>query len=490
MDDFGQDAVRKGRYSQVARTPGTEAYRPITDNLFRDVRRFPLSTFGIDVDTASYANVRRFLRSGRLPPRDAVRIEELLNYFDYDYAAPDGDAPFSVDVAIVDCPWRPEHRLARIALKGVEFEQTERPPCNLVFLIDVSGSMQPADKLPLLKQAMRLLVDQLNEYDRVGIVVYANNARVVLPSTTANNRDTLMHAIDNLAASGSTNGGAGIQMAYDMAGENFVEGDVNRVILASDGDFNVGITDRNELKRLIAAEARRGVFLSVLGFGTGNLKDATLETLADRGDGHYAYIDDLDEARRVLVEQLQANLVTIARDVKVQIEFNPAVVGAHRLIGYENRVLAARDFNDDRKDAGDIGAGHTVTALYELVPVGRLPGIDALKYQPPTEPDARPVSDETLTLKLRYKLPDEDASRLMTFAILDPGASFAEAPRDVKFAAAVAGFGMILRDSPYRGNWTLQDVLAVGEDGLGEDRDTSRSEFIDLVRRAQALFGE
>ncbi len=476
----------------------TEAYARVVDNPFRAVMNSPLSTFSIDVDTASYANVRRFLGQGQLPPPDAVRIEEMINYFSYDYPQPASEEPFSVTVETATCPWMPEHRLMRVGLKGLEFEREQRPSCNLVFLLDVSGSMQPANKLPLLKQAMGMLVDELFDDDRVAIVVYAGASGLVLPSTTADNNETILHALDNLQAGGSTNGGAGIQLAYDLATENFIEGGVNRVVLATDGDFNVGITNEGDLTRLIEEKARSGVFLSVLGFGMGNYNDSTLEKLADKGNGNYAYIDTLREAQKVLVDQIGGTLVTIAKDVKIQIEFNPAAVAAYRLIGYANRLLAPQDFNDDAKDAGEIGAGHTVTALYEIVPAGveidlpgaqqaERPGVDPLKYQSETQLSDAAANGELLTVKLRYKEPDGDVSKLIERVVVDSGASFDETSRDFRFAAAVASFGMMLRSSPTIEGWTFDAVLELAAEAVGEDENGYRAEFLGLVEKAKAL---
>jgi len=479
-------------------TLNTESYKPIADNPFLRVTDSPLSTFSIDVDTASYANTRRFINSGRLPPADAVRIEELINYFTYDYPQPGGDAPFSVNAEMAECPWSPRHRLLRIGLRGKSIAQDRQPATNLVFLIDVSGSMQPENKLPLLQKSLSMLVRKLNANDRVAIVVYAGASGLVLPSTTGDRQDTILAAIDRLNAGGSTNGAAGIQLAYDTARANFMQGGVNRVILATDGDFNVGITSEGDLGRLIEEQAKSGVFLSVLGFGMDNLKDSTLETLADKGNGNYAYIDTPREARKALVEQLAGTLFTIAKDVKIQIEFNPAKVGAYRLIGYENRILAAQDFNDDRKDAGEIGAGHTVTALYEIVPVGEsinAPGIDPLKYQQPQAVAVAPggavtASNEACTVKLRYKQPDGQTSRLLEVPVTDLGNKFAAASGDFKFAAAVAGFGMQLRQSPFKGDWTLAAVQEVAQESRGNDITEYRSEFIDLVKKARGLMGQ
>ena len=468
----------------------TESYDHVTDNPFESVTDEPLSTFSIDVDTASYSNMRRFLEGGSLPPAGAVRIEELVNYFDYDYEAPDGDTPFSAHVEMAGCPWNADHRLARIGLKGWEIPADQRPTSNLVFLLDVSGSMNQPNKLPLLKDALGLLVQQLGENDRVAIVVYAGASGLVLPSTSADDHRAILDAMDHLKAGGSTNGGAGIQLAYDTAMAHFVEDGVNRVILATDGDFNVGTTSQSELIDLIEDKAKSGVFLTVLGFGMGNYQDSMLEKIADKGNGNYAYIDTRSEACKVLVEQISGTLVTIAKDVKIQVEFNPAQVGHYRLIGYENRILAAQDFNDDTKDAGEIGAGHTVTALYEIVPAGvalDVPGVDPLKYQQPGRPTSAASSGELLTLKLRYKEPDGDTSSLLTFPVTDRGRSYAQASADFKFAASVAAFGMLLRDSPYKGTATYDAVLELAGEGAVNDSHGYRAEFIQLVKKAQGL---
>jgi Ca-activated chloride channel family protein len=483
---------RENPAAKTAPEANTEAYERVADNGFIRVSQDPRSTFSIDVDTASYANVRRFLNQNTRPPKDAVRIEELLNYFTYNDPPPSGDAPFSVAVEVAGCPWNADHRLARIGLTGRKLDRDGRPPSNLVFLIDVSGSMDAPNKLPLLKASLQKMVEHLGENDRVAIVVYAGASGLVLPSTSCLNKAEILAAIENLHAGGSTNGGAGIQLAYDTAVKHFIKGGSNRVILATDGDFNVGLTDRGALIRLIESKAKSGVFLSVLGFGMGNLKDATLEQLADKGNGHYAYIDSPQEARKVLVEEMGATLVTIAKDVKIQVEFNPARVGAFRLIGYENRVLRHRDFNDDTKDAGEIGAGHHVTALYELVPPGQEPagpGVDPLEFQKAAKPDPDSGADrkESLIVKLRYKRPDGDSSELIKGGVVDTGAPYASASDDFKFACAAAGFGMLLRDSPYKGSLTYAGALELGEEGARNDRSGYRKEFLDLVRKAEAL---
>lgn len=471
---------------------GGDRYDRLIENPFRAVKDQPLSTFSIDVDTASYANVRRFLLSeGRLPPPDAVRIEELINYFDYDYAGPEGDVPFAAHIEVAGCPWQEGHRLVRIGLKGKEIESDERPPSNLVFLLDVSGSMNSPDKLPLLKEGMKLLAGQLRDSDRVAIVVYASAEGLALPSTSGAERETIIAALDQLQAGGSTAGGAGIELAYRIAQENFIEGGVNRVLLCTDGDFNVGTTSTADLERMVEEKATSGVFLSVLGFGRGNLNDSMMETISNKGNGNYAYIDRINEARKVLIEQMSGTLVAIAKDVKIQVEFNPAQVAAYRLIGYENRILAAEDFNDDKKDAGEIGAGHTVTALYEVVPAGQavdLPNVDPLRYQTPARPrDEESARGELLTLKLRYKAPDGDTSSLLEFPLVDQGKAFGAASSDFQFAAAVASFGMLLRDSQHKGAATYDAVLEIAESARGPDVHGNRKELVEMVRRAQSL---
>ena len=472
----------------------TESYDRIQENPFLAAKGNPLSTFSIDVDTASYANARRFLNDGRLPPPDAVRLEEFINYFHYDYEGPTDSTPFATHTELTECPWSPDHWLLRIGLKGKEIEIDRRPASNLVFLIDVSGSMDDENKLPLLKNALRLLVGQLTENDRLAIVVYAGGSGVILPSVRGTEKTRIVAALDGLEAGGSTHGSAGIQDAYEMAVQHFIPGGTNRVILATDGDFNVGVTNEGELTRLIEEKAKTGVFLSVLGFGQGNYKDSTMEKLADQGNGNYAYIDTLHEGRKVLVEQLTGTLITIAKDVKIQVEFNPAKVQSYRLLGYENRLLRAEDFNDDRKDAGEIGAGHTVTALYELVPVGadensagRASAVDELKYQSAGELTEAAEADELLTLKLRYKEPEGDESRLLENAVASTVAEFDGASVDHRFAAAVASFGMLLRKSEHRGTATFDGVQSIARENLGKDPNGYRAEFVSLVAKAKQI---
>ena len=467
----------------------TEEYGVIDEPGFAAVVNKPLSTFAIDVDTAAYANVRQFLRDGQLPPADAVRIEELINYFDYDYPEPAEGEPFSIVTEMGACPWAPSHQLVHIGLRSKPVATANLPPNNLVFLIDVSGSMDSADKLPLLKKAFSLLAQQLRPQDQISIVVYAGAAGMLLPPTSGARKTKILSTLSRLDAGGSTAGGAGMRLAYKQARENFIEGGNNRVILATDGDFNVGVSSDGELVKMIEREREARVFLTVLGFGTGNLKDSKMEKLADHGNGNYAYIDNLLEARRVLVEQMGATLLTVAKDVKLQVEFNPAQIKAYRLIGYENRRLRDEEFNDDKKDAGDLGAGHSVTALYEVILAGSdqpIPGVDPLKYQQITvRPDAA-GSQEVLTVKLRYKPPEGTESRLLTRVLAPPGDG-AVASQAFRFAAAVAEFGLRLRDSPYQGAADYDRAFDEGRQTLGSDEDGRRSEFLSLIRAAKNL---
>ena len=467
----------------------TEDYRHFNDNRFLTVGANPLSTFAIDVDAASYANVRRFLTQGRMPPADAVRVEELINYFPYDYPAPTGEHPFSVTTAQMPAPWAKDHRLVLVGIQGRRIEAERLPPSNLVFLLDVSGSMSSPDKLPLVKRAFRLLVEQLRPQDRVAIVVYAGAAGLVLPSTPGSDRQAILAALDRLEAGGSTAGGAGLKLAYDVAREHRLPGGNNRVILATDGDFNVGVSSEGELVRLIEDRKREGTFLTVLGFGTGNLKDSRMEALADKGNGHYAYVDDILEARKVFVHELGATLVTIAKDVKVQVEFNPAQVAEYRLVGYENRLLAAEDFNDDAKDGGELGAGHSVTAIYEIVPAGRRGSgsVDELRYQSRDVTRGGDRNEELLTVKLRYQPPSGGASRLVSRVVR---AGERGAPESLGFAAAVAEFGMLLRNSEYKGTSSWDDVLRLAKGGLGRDPGGYRAEFVRLVEVARGMTRE
>ncbi|NEO90083.1 MAG: VWA domain-containing protein [Moorea sp. SIO3G5] len=467
-----------------------ENYSPIDENAFKRVKHNPLSTFAIDVDTASYSNLRRFLNNGQLPPTDAIRIEELINYFNYDYPEPESDRPFSITTEISQAPWNPTHQLVHIGIQGEKMAIEDLPPSNLVFLLDVSGSMNTPNKLPLLKDAFRMLVNELREEDQVSIVVYAGAAGVVLPPTPGNEKDKILTAIENLNAGGSTAGGAGIKLAYKLAQDNFIKSGNNRVILATDGDFNVGVSSDSELVKLIEQKRKKGVFLTVLGFGTGNLQDSKMEKIANKGNGNYAYLDNELEAKKVLVNEIGATLLTIAKDVKIQVEFNPAKVQGYRLIGYENRRLKDEEFNDDTKDAGELGAGHTVTALYEIIPVGaktkvKLPDIDPLKYQ--SNAASTTNSKELMQVKLRYKEPDGNTSQLLTYPLVDKAVKLDDASDNFKFSAAVASFGMVLRDSPYKGKASFDQALTLAQESEGVDLEGYRAEFIDLIESAEEI---
>jgi Ca-activated chloride channel family protein len=465
-----------------------EEYAIIHENEFLSARDNPLSTFSIDVDTAAYANVRRHLQQNTLPPRDAVRIEELINYFDYDHEAPRGEKPFALIGDIAQTPWNPDHKLVMVAIKGMEIQTSRLPASNLVFLIDVSGSMDEPQKLPLLKESFRLLVGQLDKRDRVSIVVYAGAAGVVLPPTRASEKETILSALDRLKAGGSTAGGEGIDLAYHLAEKNLVKGGNNRVILATDGDFNIGPFSDADMEHLIESKRDKGIFLSVLGFGMGNYKDAKMEILADRGNGNYAYIDSILEAKKVLVNDLRKTLFTIAKDVKIQVEFNPAHVGSYRLIGYENRLLKKEDFRDDRKDAGEIGSGHSVTAFYEIIPPelsNKSP--DSLKYQKNQIRAEALTSRELLTLRVRYKDPDGEVGKEISEVFLDENRPFEQASRSMRFAASVAEFGLLLRDSRYKGRASFDRVLAEARRSLGPDPHGYGQEFLRLVETAQLL---
>ncbi|MBP6991330.1 MAG: von Willebrand factor type A domain-containing protein [Spirochaetes bacterium] len=467
----------------------TEEYDYIRENEFRDAARTPLSTFSIDVDTASYANLRRFINASQLPPADAVRIEEMINYFDYDYPQPEDGHPFSITTEVSGCPWNRENRLVHIGLQGRSLDYENLRPCNLVFLIDSSGSMQDANKLPLLKQSLRLLLDGLTARDRVAIVAYAGAAGLVLPSTPAGRKEEIIAAIDRLQAGGSTAGGAGIQLAYATAKQNLVTGGNNRVILCTDGDFNVGVSSTASMVRMMEEYRKTDIYLTICGFGMGNYKDGRMEQISKAGNGNYFYIDSIREAKKVFVKQMRANMFTIAKDVKVQIEFNPAKVKAYRLIGYENRVMPDEDFNNDLKDAGELGAGHTVTALYEIMPVGSnqaVGGTDPLKYQQVKTTDAA-AGAEVMTVKLRYKQPRQSASRLITVPVSDAGTAFAGASENFRFSAAVAGLGMILRDSQFKKDLTLSDVIRLARGSRGRDTEGYRAEFITLAETCALL---
>lgn len=470
----------------------TEGYAHINENEFENTPQTPLSTFSIDVDRAAYSNVRRFINDGSLPPAGAVRIEELVNYFDYGYPAPtNNDDPFKVTTEVAVCPWNTSHQLVHIGIKGKEVPVDNLPPSNLVFLIDVSGSMMDENKLPLLKKSMHLLTENLRANDRVAIVTYAGSAGLALPSTPGDNKAEIHTAIDQLEAGGSTAGGEGIQLAYKVATENFLKKGNNRILLATDGDFNVGLSSEDALVRLIEKERESGVFLSILGFGTGNYQDSKMQQLADKGNGNHSYIDNFNEAQKVMGTEFGGTLFTIAKDVKIQVEFNPAKVQAHRLIGYENRMLRKEDFNDDKKDAGEIGSGHTVTALYEIIPVGVKnefqKTVDDLKYQSNPKPAVATNSGETLTLKLRYKKPDGHTSQLMTIAVQGNPTAIHNTNTNFRFAAAVAEFGLLLRNSTFKQKSSYKQVLELAATALGEDKNGYRKEFMELVKKASEL---
>lgn len=469
----------------------SESYATINENQFRNALKNPLSTFSIDVDAASYTNIRRFINNGGLPPADAVRIEEMINYFDYDYPQPKGKDPINIVTEIANAPWNTSHKLIKIGLQGRKISTEKLPASNLVFLIDVSGSMNQANKLPLLVSSFKLLTDQLRSSDKVAIVVYAGNAGLVLPSTPGDQKIKIKDALDKLSAGGSTAGGQGIELAYKVASENFIKGGNNRVILATDGDFNVGASSDEDMEKLIEKKRKSGIFLTTLGYGMGNYKDSKMEVLANKGNGNYAYIDNITEARKVLVNEFGGTLFTIAKDVKLQIEFNPSKVQSYRLIGYENRMLKAKDFNDDQKDAGELGSGHTVTALYEVIPVGIKStfsgSVDDLKYQSNSKPVVLGNSKELLTVKLRYKQPNGSVSRLVEQPVIDNSVPFNKTSSNFRFSAAVAEFGMLLRQSDFRQNSSFDQVIRNAQNAVGNDNEGYRSEFIKLAKSAKLL---
>ncbi len=477
------------RYQQPAQDWNTEGYEHTEENGFKAVNQDPLSTFSLDVDAASYSNVRRFLNQGTLPPAGAVRVEEMINYFQYGYAQPKGEHPFSVYTELADCPWQPEHKLLLVGLQGKKVDTKDLPASNITFLIDVSGSMDEENKLPLVKGALKLLADQLREQDRVSIVVYAGAAGLVLEPTS--NKARIREALDQLQAGGSTAGGAGIQLAYATAKRNFIKGGNNRVILCTDGDFNVGASSDDALVRMIEQERASGVFLTVLGFGMGNYQDAKMQKLADKGNGTHAYIDQMSEAKKIFVNEFGGTLFTIAKDVKFQLEFNPAQVQGYRLIGYENRILNKEDFNDDKKDAGEMGSGHTVTALYEIIPTGvetdLLGKVDPLRYSK-KEKSKLQHSEELLIVKLRYKKPDEDISKLMELPVSAQSIAYKQASGQFRLAAAVATFGMILSDSKYKGESDFTLVRSLASSAVGNDPEGYRREFLQLCDKASKLY--
>ncbi|HEY8935874.1 MAG TPA: von Willebrand factor type A domain-containing protein [Cyclobacteriaceae bacterium] len=463
----------------------TEEYDIVNENIFQEALKNPLSTFSIDVDAASYSNVRRFINNGQRPPKDAVRIEEMVNYFHYDYDQPKNDDPFSINTEISVAPWNKKHKLVHIGLQGRKISTDNLPPSNLVFLIDVSGSMSDANKLPLLKASFKMLVEQLRPQDHVAIVVYAGAAGLVLEPTSGHEKEKIIDALNNLQAGGSTAGGAGINLAYAVAKEYFKKEGNNRVILATDGDFNVGESSDASMERLIEEKRNDGIFLTVLGFGMGNYKDSKMETLADKGNGNYAYIDNITEAHKVFVNEFGGTLFTIAKDVKLQIEFNPAKVKAYRLIGYENRMLKSEDFNNDKKDAGEIGSGHTVTALYEIIPVGvdsEFLKIDDLKYQSPKIDPVASNSNELMTVKFRYKKPQEDVSKLIVHPLVDDNIPLEKTSSNFRWSSSVAAFGMLLRESEYVKDFSYEQVAQLAQSAKGEDKEGYRIEFINMVK--------
>ncbi|WP_419700683.1 YfbK domain-containing protein [Mucilaginibacter sp. NFX135] len=471
--------------------PDNESYKGINENGFKTVESEPLSTFSVDVDAASYSNVRRFINNGQLPPADAVRIEEMINYFHYNIAGPTNNEPVAIHTELSAAPWNSNHRLLRIGLKAKTIANDKLPASNLVFLIDVSGSMYEPNKLPLVQSSLKMLVNQLRPQDRVAIVVYAGAAGVVLPATSGDKKTTINNAIDNLQAGGSTAGGEGIKLAYKIAMENFMKGGNNRVMLATDGDFNVGASSDDDMEKLIEKERESGISLSVLGFGMGNYKDSKMETLADKGNGNYAYIDNITEARKTLISEFGGTLFTIAKDVKLQVEFNPGKVQAYRLLGYENRALNKEDFNNDKKDAGDMGSGHTVTAFYEIVPAGVKDdysgSVDPLKYQKPKPVPYSSSSDEMLTIKFRYKQPTSSVSKMSHVEVYDKPVALNYTSTDFRFAAAVAEFGMLLRDSQFKQHSSYDQAIKMARAAKGDDSEGYRAEFIKLVESAKLL---
>ncbi|HXA00765.1 MAG TPA: VWA domain-containing protein [Cytophagaceae bacterium] len=485
------DALTDHEPDQYIESHNTEAYNTIVENEFLGSKENPLSTFSIDVDGASYSNSRRFIQDGSLPPTDAVRIEEYINYFDYNYPQPKSEHPFSINTEVSDCPWNKEHKLIHIGLQGKRIPFEQIAPMNLVFLIDVSGSMSDANKLPLLKKSLSLLVDRMRSQDRIALTVYAGAAGLVLPSTSAADKQTIKDALENLNAGGSTAGGEGIILAYKVAKDNFIPNGINRVILATDGDFNIGSSSDGEMTRLIEEKRKEGTFISVLGFGMGNYKDSKMETIADNGNGNYFYIDNIDEAKKVLLTELDGTLYTIAKDVKLQLEFNPAKIKAYRLVGYENRLLKKEDFNNDQKDAGELGAGHSVTALYEVITTDSKEAlnskVDDLKYSQTTVNKNASSTNELMTVKFRYKNPKDTVSKLIVQTLADKAVSLENSSENFRFSAAVAEFGMILRDSKFKASSSFAQVIEMANNSKGKDEEGYRAEFVKLVKTSELL---
>jgi Ca-activated chloride channel family protein len=468
----------------------TDEYNKIEENPFKSAQKEPLSTFSIDVDNASYSQIRYNIERGQLPQKDVVRIEEMINYFDYEYKEPTGEHPFTINTELASCPWNPQNKLVHIGLQGKKLDYRNLKPSNLVFLIDVSGSMDEENRLPLVKKSMAILLNELSDRDKVSIVVYAGSEGLVLPATKASEKEKIMKALNNLQAGGSTAGGAGITLAYKVAEENLIKDGNNRIILCTDGDFNVGVSSTAELVRMVEEKRKLDIYLTICGFGMGNYKDGRLEEIAKNANGNYFYIDNLQEAQKVFSKEMRANMFTIAKDVKIQVEFNPKWVQAYRLIGYENRVMANQDFNDDKKDAGELGAGHTVTALYEIVPVGvkseYVPKTDDLKYQQ-NQLSNQSQTNELMTVKLRYKPLKKEESVLITQVIEKNTQDWENASDNFRFSASVASFGMLLRDSPHKGKSTYEQVILMAKGAKGKDDNGYRSDFIQMVESARLL---
>ena len=486
--------VLDGKHADVNPNLNTEEYDKIVENTFLNAKSNPLSTFSIDVDNASYSNVRRMLNNGQMPDKGAVRVEEMINYFDYDYLNPTGKHPFSIYTETGECPWNSNHKLFHIGIQGKKLDYNDIKPSNLVFLLDVSGSMEDENKLPLLRKSFKLLLNELSQEDKVSIVVYAGAAGMVLSPTPASEKAKIIKALDDLKAGGSTAGGAGIQLAYKTAKENLIKDGNNRVILATDGDFNVGTSSTSSLVDLIEEKRRDNIYLTILGFGMGNYKDGRMEQISNAGNGNYFYIDNIKEAEKVFVKEMRANMFTIAKDVKIQIEFNPAQVKYYRLIGYENRILAKEDFNDDKKDAGELGAGHTVTALYEIIPASSNEEIgekvDDLKYQKTRNNEFTGSDDEILTIKFRYKPIHSDKSILITKTVKYDNEKFENTSNNFRFSAAVASFGMLLRDSKYKGEADYGSAYLLAKESLDDDENGYRKEFTELIKTAERISTE
>lgn len=487
---------KRNQPKTIYSNPSTESYKKEPENDYKVASANPLSTMSVDVDRASYSNVRRFLQNGELPPADAVRIEEMINYFNYDYPQPEGDKPISIATEVTDCPWQPQHKLLHIGIQAKTMDVEILPASNLVFLIDVSGSMQDPNKLPLVIESLKLLTQNLRTKDKIAIVVYAGSAGMALPPTPGSNKQKISDALDRLTAGGSTAGGEGIKLAYKTAADNYIQGGNNRIILATDGDFNVGISGDNELEALITKEREKGIYLTCLGYGMGNYKDSKMEVLADKGNGNYAYIDNVEEAKKTLVKEFGGTVFTLAKDVKAQVEFNPALVQAYRLVGYENRLLNVEDFKDDKKDAGDMGSGHSVTVIYEIIPVGvksdKIRSVNNLKYQhtSATQSLVAPSMLELATVKFRYKKPNGKTSMEISHVVNNTMRNIYQAGLNARFATSVAMMGMLLKNSEHKGTATYEKVLALGKSGKGNDEEGYREEYLKLVKQAKRLSGE